>query len=87
MAMNTIVRSGHTYSHTVLVLSFIHISFEKCFNGLFIKEIMDTRLVEGYIFLAEILYLLQRGGRTDIPLRTRKGFPPGRYSLLQGAYP
>ena len=29
--------------------------FEKCFNGLFIKEIMDTRLVEGYIFLAEIL--------------------------------
>ena len=31
--------------------------------------------------------LLQRGGRTDIPLRTRKGFPQGRYSLLQGAYP
>ena len=28
-----------------------------------------------------------RGGRTDIPLRTRKGFPQGRYSLLQGAYP
>ena len=23
----------------------------------------------------------------DIPLRTRKGFPQGRYSLLQGAYP
>ena len=31
--------------------------------------------------------LLQRGGRTDIPLRTRKEFPQGRYSLLQGAYP
>jgi hypothetical protein len=27
------------------------------FNGLFIKEIMDTSLVEGYIFLAEILYV------------------------------
>ncbi|UVX98211.1 MAG: hypothetical protein [Bacteriophage sp.] len=31
--------------------------FEKCFNGLFLKEIMDTGLVEGYIFFFEVLYV------------------------------
>ena len=31
--------------------------------------------------------LLQRGGRADVPLRTCKGLPQGRYSLLQGPYP
>lgn len=31
--------------------------------------------------------LLQRGGRADVPLRTCKGLPQGRYSLLQGSYP
>ena len=31
--------------------------------------------------------LLQRGGRADVPLRTCKGFPQGRHSLLQGSYP
>ena len=96
------------------------------------KEIMDTSLVEGYIFLFEVLDmvgkecqhillavigflaqclvgqcadtavalqgalalqdarqkdLLQRGGRADVPLRTCKGLPQGRYSLLQGSYP
>ena len=34
-----------------------------------------------------VSYTHLRGGRTDIPLRTRKEFPQGRYSLLQGAYP
>ena len=37
------------YQHVLFV--FFSLPFEKCFNGLFIKEIMDTRLVEGYIFL------------------------------------
>jgi len=31
--------------------------FEKCFNGLFLKKIMDTSLVEGYIFFFEVLYV------------------------------
>ena len=31
--------------------------------------------------------LLQRGGRADVPFRTRKGLQKRRYSLLQGSYP
>ena len=43
------------YEHTLPNIRGSLSNTYKCFNGLFMKEIMDTSLVEGYIFLFEVL--------------------------------
>ena len=55
------------YQH-VLFVFFFFLPSEKCFNGLFMKEIMDTSLVEGYIFLLKSLIWLERNVSTSSSL-------------------